>query len=189
MKARQLTLTRLALVLAAATVSMMLTAPLATAEVYKWVDKDGVTHYADRPMPGATEVKLPPAQTYQAPAAAAGQVAVPAALPPAPADATTRDVGQACELRSPKDNDVLVNVQSIVFTFAGPEGSTPVLVLNNKRYNAQNDANSIVVQPAPRGAYEAKLTFLNGRREVVCKVPPVTFFVRQPSVLRNRPNR
>lgn len=170
--------------------SIALTAPPAQAEVYKWVDKNGVTHYADRPVPGATEVKLPSAQTYPAPVSPApAQPAPPAAPPPAPVDTTARDAAQVCELRSPKDNDVLVNVPSIVFSFSGPEGSIPVLMLNNKRYDAQNDANSIVVEPASRGSYEAKLTFLNARREVVCKVPTVTFFVRQPSVLRNRPKR
>jgi hypothetical protein len=93
-----------------------------------------------------------------------------------------------CELRSPKPEEVLVNVPSIVLSFKGPEGLSPVLMLNKKRYTAPRDANTIKIEPAPRGSYEADLTFVNERNEVQCTVPTVTFHVRQPSVI-NSPAR
>ena len=31
---------------------------LAAQTVWKWVDSNGVTHYADRPVPGATRMEL-----------------------------------------------------------------------------------------------------------------------------------
>ena len=46
----------------------MLVSPLALAKdaVYKWVDKDGVVHYTDKPpAKDATPAKLPPLQTYK----------------------------------------------------------------------------------------------------------------------------
>jgi hypothetical protein len=37
----------------------------AEATLYKWVDRDGVTHYSDRPAPGAEQVHIASAQTYR----------------------------------------------------------------------------------------------------------------------------
>lgn len=50
---------------------LLLLAPLAAVaagkpEVYKWVDKNGVVHYTDKPpSDGAPPAKLPPLQTYK----------------------------------------------------------------------------------------------------------------------------
>jgi hypothetical protein len=184
MNRQRLTLLRRALLLACVASVALLTALLTSgpirAEVYKWVDKDGVTHYSDRPAPGATEVALPTAQTYQAPAPSATG---PAPAAPAKALAPTAATAGQCDILSPKADETLSNVPSIVVTYRGPEGTTAVLMLNNKRYTGERDTNRIVVKPAPRGAYEAKMLFLNARNEEVCKVPAVSFFVRQNSLL------
>lgn len=165
--------------LASALVCAALTGTAARAEVYKWVDKDGVTHYSDRPGPGAEEVVIPPAQTYQAPPP---QAIAPSPAPPPPRGGAAAKPG--CEIRSPVSEEVLLNVQSVTIRFAGPEGATPVLMLNKKRYVAEAGANSIKIEPAARGAYEARLSFQNAQRETVCTAPVVTFYVRQPTVLR-----
>src|SRR5579872_4850470 len=57
------------LILAGLTVSTL------AAPLYKWVDAQGVVHYSDKPHEGAVKLKLPPAQTYKAPAQ--GYVAPP----------------------------------------------------------------------------------------------------------------
>ena len=175
MNLQRLTLRRPAQLLACVTLLAALTNQPSRAEIYKWVDKNGVIHYSDRPAPGATEIAVPPVQTYQAPA--------PQALP-----APARSARGACELRSPKPEEVLVNVSSITLSFTGPEGLSAVLMLNKKRYTAEPGMSTIKVEPAPRGSYEADLTFVNSRNEVVCTVPTVTFYVRQPSVI-NSPAR
>ncbi len=183
MNLQRFTLRRPAQLLACVALLAALTSSLCLAEIYKWVDKDGVTHYSDRPAPGATEITVPPVQTYPSPP--------PQALPgpsTAPTVAPVRSAKGACELRSPKPEEVLQNVPSITLTFRGPEGLSPVLMLNKKRYTAERDSNSIKVEPASRGSYEADLTFVNDRKEVVCTVPTVTFYVRQPSVI-NSPAR
>jgi hypothetical protein len=183
MNLQRFTLRRPAQLLACVTLLAALTSQPSWAEIYKWVDKNGVTHYSDRPAPGATEITIPPAQTYQAPAPQA--LPAPAA---APAAAPARSAKGACELRSPKPEEVLVNVPSITLSFTGPEGLSAVLMLNKKRYTAEPGLSTIKVEPAPRGSYEADLTFVNSRKEVVCTVPTVTFYVRQPSVI-NSPAR
>ena len=46
----------------------LLTGLSAFAEVFRWVDEDGVVHFSDRPHEGAETVELPKAQTFPAPA-------------------------------------------------------------------------------------------------------------------------
>ena len=52
----------------------LLAASTALAQAYRWVDDDGITHYSDRPVPGAERVILPKSssnrvRTFQPPAA------------------------------------------------------------------------------------------------------------------------
>lgn len=47
---------------------LMFSAGAVAAEVWRWVDEDGVMHFSDRPHPGAERVELAPAQSYTAPA-------------------------------------------------------------------------------------------------------------------------
>ena len=44
----------------------LLLATSAFATTYKWVDKDGVVHFSDRPVPGAVVVDVHSAQTFPA---------------------------------------------------------------------------------------------------------------------------
>jgi hypothetical protein len=182
MASKQVTLTRCAAVLLAFTLPAT---PLAQAKIYKWVDKDGVTHYSDRPQPGASEIAVAPAQTYSAPQASSRSAAEgPAAPPTVPGAAPATPQDGSCELREPREAQVFLNVQSVAIRFRGPAAAKPVLMLNGKRYEAEAGADTIVIEPIPRGTYEAKLRFLNSQGGVVCSPQSVTFFVRQPTVIR-----
>lgn len=48
-------------------VAILLAVAAQATTTYKWVDKNGVVHYSDRPEPGAEKVELQEAQTFQAP--------------------------------------------------------------------------------------------------------------------------
>lgn len=52
-------------------VAILLVAAAQAATTYKWVDKNGVVHYSDRPAPGAEKVELHEAQTFTPPRSAA----------------------------------------------------------------------------------------------------------------------
>jgi hypothetical protein len=153
----------------------------ALAEVYKWVDKDGVTHYSDRPQPGSEKIVVAPAQGYEAPKAPATSGVV--STPTPATTALPAQSGSNCPLLSPLDGETLQNVPFLTFTFANIDNARPVLTLNDKRYTPQGTMNFIKVEPAVRGSYEAKLQFLNASGAVVCAAPRITFHVRQPSVL------
>ena len=72
-----------------ALVLLLAVAPAAAEEVYKWVDKDGVVHYTDKPpSQNAKPAALPPLQTYPGNKLPdVGKLASPApAAPPAKLD-------------------------------------------------------------------------------------------------------
>ena len=48
-------------------VSGLFAASLASAEVYRWTDENGVVHFSDRPQEGAEVIEMPQAQTFEAP--------------------------------------------------------------------------------------------------------------------------
>lgn len=154
----------------------------AQAEVYKWVDKNGVTHYSDRPQPGAEKLIVAPAQSYDAPktSASSGTVTTPSVS----STATPTPSEGNCPLLSPRDGETLQNIPFLTFTFATMDNARPVLTLNDKRYTPQGTMNFIKVEPAARGSYEAKLQFLSASGAVVCSSPRVNFFVRQPSIIK-----
>lgn len=88
----------------AAFIALVLCAATVQADVYRWVDRDGVVHYGDRPQAAdAKPAQLPPLQTYpagSAPPLPDTTAAAPAARPsvsissPAPDETIRENSGQ-----------------------------------------------------------------------------------------------
>lgn len=75
------------------------------AQAYRWVDSNGVTHYSDRPQPGAERIELPkgPARRPTVARAAPTQPAAPIAEEP--------DVGyESLSIVSPAAEETLWNI-------------------------------------------------------------------------------
>jgi hypothetical protein len=149
------------------------------AGVYVWYDKDGRPHYTDRPQPGAQEVAVTPAQTYEAPKPPAGNTFVAQSAPsPAPA-------APGCRIVSPVADEVFLNVPSITVTAIGPTSGTPTLQLNGASIPSPDGKPSFTITPIPRGSYTAVVIFDGGANSApLCRTAPVVFHVRQPSVIR-----
>lgn len=149
------------------------------AGVYVWYDKDGRPHYSDRPQPGAQEIAVTPAQTYEAPKPPAGNTVVAqTAQSPAPA-------APGCRIVSPLPDEVFLNVQSITVSAIGPMRGTPRLQLNGASIASPDGKPSFTVTPIPRGSYTAVVIFDGGANSApLCRTAPVVFHVRQPSVIR-----
>jgi len=47
---------------------LLLLAGSVFAQAYRWVDKDGIVHYSDRPEPGAEQIQLPTTRPSSGPA-------------------------------------------------------------------------------------------------------------------------
>ena len=152
----------------------------AAPKTYVWYDKDGRPQYGDRPQTGAQEVVLAPAQTFSTPpqvsttSKPAGSAA--AGGPTAP--------GVACRIISPTPEEVILNQPSVTISALGPQRATAVLRLNGATINSVDGQPVFKVTPIPRGTYTATVAFTGMTGATVCQTAPVTFYIRQPSVIK-----
>jgi hypothetical protein len=154
------------------------TAALATT--YRWVDANGVVHYSDTPGPGAKKIDLPPAQTYRAPPAPK-VTTPPAANQPASAY-------QSCVIAQPAADATLFEQEAVTVTANLSPSLRPgdSVTLNFDGMTVMPNAPSSLafqISPIDRGAHTVSVTVRDGDNKVVCTSTPVTFYVRQPSVL------
>jgi hypothetical protein len=96
-------------VLACVVSAALLCAAAAEAQIYRWVDENGVVHYADTPHPGAEEVTLPDDPAGPAPQQSFG------AQRPQPSD-DAQDAGQPFDyesltIASPAPEETLWNIE------------------------------------------------------------------------------
>jgi hypothetical protein len=143
--------------------------------MYRWVDKDKTVHYSDRPQPGADSVPVKSSQTYSAPKAPSVQARSASAPPPPPA--------ASCAITSPTADQVFPNAQSVMISYAGPKGGEAELLVNGATRLKQPAGMAFTISPVPRGSYTATVAITSDTGAALCRTPPVTFHVTQPSLL------
>lgn len=164
----------------------VLPAFVTAAEVYRWVDKDGVTHFSDRPQEGAETIVIREAQTFSAPPP-------PSSSPRSSASNDDEEEEAAgyenFEIVSPKQEEVFWNIG----------GELDVSVQSRPRIRSGHEIVLFMdgqeVQRVPRGQMRARLQdVVRGthslRAEVrdrggktVATTAAVKFTVQQQSVL------
>ena len=154
-------------------------APAATT-LYKWVDADGVTHYSDRPEPGAQKVRIAAAQTYQgAPPAAAGSRSRP------PSEPVTAVSYTRLQITSPEDGAVLWNTGGRVEIGAVLEpdlasGHQLWFVVDGKTQQAGPGGTASL--EVPRGSHTVSAAVTDAAGKELIASAPITFVVQQTSV-------
>ena len=152
--------------------------------VWKWVDSQGVTHYADRPVPGAQRIELqsgtttvdtpPPSRTYD------NSTRPPPAAGPA---------YQNVEIWKPGNDEVLSNVGGNVEVSIRVEpdlraGDTLSLYLDGRLVEGPaGKAAQFTLTDVFRGSHQLQAIITDQRGERVAQSQPVTFHVRQTSIL------
>ena len=156
------------------------TAVAAATGVYVWYDKDGRPHYSDRPQPGTEKIEVMPAQSYQAPPSATGTTRTV----PTTAASSAAAPGPACRIISPVQDEAILNQPSVTVTAVGPPRATPKLSIGGRVIESTDGNPVFVVTPIPRGTYTIVVNFEGGSLGAGCQTAPVTFHVRQPSVIK-----
>ncbi len=149
------------------------------ATLYKWVDADGVTHYSDRPEPGAQKVRIASAQTYQG----APQSSASAREQPKRPAATQGYTSLA--ITGPEDGGVLWNTGGRVDVVAALEpgladGHRLWFVIDGK--SQQGSAEGTASIAVTRGEHTVVASVTNADGDEMISSAPVTFVVRQTSV-------
>jgi hypothetical protein len=163
----------------AGVLSLIFVCTAALATTYRWVDADGVVHYSDTPGPGAKKIDLPEAQTYRAP---------PAPAVSAPAVSVKPGTYQSCAIAQPASEATLFETESVTVSVSLQPGLRTGDTLNvsfDGRIIAPSapDALDFRVSPIDRGAHTVSVTVRDADNKAVCTSVPITFYVRQPSVL------
>jgi hypothetical protein len=172
--------------------TLLAAVPLHAAQVYRWVDKDGVVHYSDQPAPGA---ELLPLTTAPKP----GSVP-PTYTPSAGRSSETPSLPDvrysACEITSPSQDQTFMQSDGIpIVVETQPDlqaGDRISVSMNGTTLEWPQGAAASRIGPLPRGSYSLVASITGPDGAVKCKTATLTFAVLQPSLLtpgRQRPPR
>ncbi len=158
----------------------------ASATLYKWVDADGITHYSDRPAPGAEQVHIASAQTYK------GSTTVSSAAARKPAAATAAPKYTRVQVTRPNDGESFVNAGGHIDASASVEpglapGHQVWFVLDGTRQPEPAGGSLTMSFDVERGTHTLAVDVTDESGRGVLSSAGVTFYVRQNSVIANPP--
>jgi len=170
-------------------VFMLCCGSAAAATAYTWVDGEGVTHYSDRPRPGAERIEL--GVSHASATRPASAVTAGASPPPAARTEAAATSYGLCEIETPHKDEVLANAYSVAVSVRLEprlRGSdTVTLVLDGQSVQGPVQATTFTISPIDRGTHTVAARVADASGAALCETPGITFHVRQPSLLQ--PNR
>ncbi len=150
--------------------------------LWTWTDANGVTHFSDRPVPGARKVEI--ATSIPPPP----QVATPEPASAAAGRNAAAFTYQSLEIWQPQQDqsffgaDVAVEVR----IRSEPElatGHTQRLYLDGKLIEAANNAETFALTNLSRGAHSISAVIFDERGNERIRSQPRVFHVRQPTTI------
>lgn len=162
----------------------------AATTMYKWVDRNGVTHYSDRPAPGAEKVEVQEAQTFSAPRPSTSARPASQRTSGSPASLAAYD---KLDLWKPENDETLQNIGSTLDVRLRLEpdlqpGHAIWLYLDSKRVDGLPQAGeSFTVQNVFRGTHTLHAIVADREGKPLMRSETITFHVQQSSL--NSPQR
>jgi hypothetical protein len=152
------------------------------AQAYRWVDKDGVVHYSDRPEPGAEEIQLPVSRPSTGPTTARRTVPSTGrgnAPDPAPFNY------QSLSIAAPAAEDTLWNIEGVLSVSLDLQPAlqsghqirlyfdgTPQMV----------SGTSFELQGVYRGAHNLQAEVIDQSGNLMIRSEPSRFYVQQNKI-------
>jgi hypothetical protein len=152
------------------------------ADIWRWKDANGVTHYSDSPVPGAERVNVSRGpRPVAAEAGQPGEVATATAQPAVPVNYTR------CAISEPANDTVFQAVDAVSVSIAiEPEvqpGHQVLVLLNGGAYGEwPQGALSHTLTGLFRGSYTLAVRVVDENDRPLCSGRVVNFHVRQTSV-------
>lgn len=160
-------------------IALMLWPALAAAQVYRWVDDDGVVHYSDQPAGGGAErAELPSLQMADPVESTGGEDGNRPRPGPAPGltlmrpapEATFRDARGLIPVSVALDGPLTPD-QSLVYYLDGQAvGGSPTR------------KTSLQLEGVSRGPHRLAVALMRGDREIA-RTGPVTVYMQPPSAI------
>lgn len=159
---------------------LLVVASASAQTVWKWKDKNGVTHYSDQSVPGAERVELN-VQTYASP-------------PATPAASVQKDT----PLPPPSYTNLEIWKPGPETTITGTGGQVSIgirvepglaaghvlsLFMDGRRVEGSPNATEYDLNNVNRGQHTAVAVIADSKGKQVRVSKPVTFYVQRPTVL------
>lgn len=160
-----------------------LTGTASAADVWKWVDSSGVTHYSDQPVPGATKIEVRSGNVSESVPAYTG--ASRSATSDTPADATRyRDFAI---YRPEVDQSIIntggqVNVEIRIIPGVQPLHTLSLYLDGKLVTGSPPNSLSYVLTEVPRGVHSVTAVITDQTGKTIQETPAVGFNVRQESI-------
>jgi hypothetical protein len=173
---------RTALLLLLALAASGLSGTASSADVWKWVDAKGVTHYSDQPVPGAIKIEV-----------RAGNVSESRSAQPlsnaSDSDSQAQDAGyRELQIVRPTNQQVIVNTGGqldVEIGIAPPVQATHSLnlYLNGRLITGfPRNTQTYALTEIPRGMHSLTAAISDANGNTIQESPPVVFHVRQESI-------
>lgn len=153
---------------------------------WRWVDKDGVVHFSDQPMPGADKVQIKAAPKP-------GSVVTPyrAARSASESEDGPRDANfqyTRCAVSGPSNDEVFQAGDAVTAAFqllpGYRVGDRIEALLNGQRITTWPEtATRSTLTGLARGSYTLSFKVIAPDEGTLCTAAPVEFHVQQPSLL------
>jgi hypothetical protein len=163
----------------------------ALAEIYKYVDENGVTRYTDKPpSKDAKPLTLPPLQTYT------GAGISPTVESSEPGeDVLPKEVSgySGIELLSPADQQVFNNANPIVTASAAvkpglQDGHRVVFLVDGLLFPAPPGQTSVAIGDLVRGSHSLQAQVRDASDQVQIQSESINFHLSQPSLQQPLPD-
>lgn len=153
------------------------------ADTWRWKDANGVVHYSDRPVPGASLVTLGPETSAGNPQPVSTQKPPVTAATVQPAVVYT-----SCAVVAPANDEVFTNVHSVAVSLMVlpglQQGHRMQVQFDGQPYPAWPEgALSSTLLDLFRGTHTLSVRIVNATGRALCTGPVVSFHVLQPTLL------
>jgi hypothetical protein len=164
----------------------LLATPTLAATVWKWVDANGVTHYSDTPVPGATRMELSTGSSSRN--ESADYTDYSTSTSSADADTPAGPPYSTFEILRPADQETVANTggQVTIEVHIEPSlqaGHSLYVYLDGRALDGPGNALTYDLTEVARGSHTvvAVVVSSDGSKRIQ-ETSPVTFFVRQQSI-------
>ncbi len=159
---------------------LVLASPMALADAFKWVDKDGV-HYSDKGQPGAEVIRLPTAQGGRRGPTAAGPATKAdkrAASPSAPARYTKFRIVQPTDGGTVRSNEGKVQVVLDLEPDLAPKHRFR-FYLDGEALKGDFASRLVVFENVERGEHSLRVEIVDAGNGRVIQTRSIKFFLRR----------
>ena len=167
-----------------ALIAVLFAAPALAAEVFRWVDADGETHYSDQWRSGAEKVRIEESAVFSAPKSARADPGGKSSAAGGQPSQSGRY--QSLEIASPAQEEVLWNIGgqlpvSVQVSPALQPGHGLRLYLDGAQREVPAGSTSVQLADVFRGVHTLKAEVVDASGKVLISSQPTSFAVRQTS--------